>query len=139
MKMKMLAMAGAAATAMFATTAHAQMAPMGEELYGQSVQVRFADGTTNTVYFNQNGTATIRAPGADPVNATWAVQNNQMCLMAMGDTECWGYTNRFMANTPVSLTSTCNVASTWTAASVAPMQTAPVQQVQPVARTGERG
>lgn len=123
-----------------ATTAAAQTAPMGEELYNQTVQVRFANGTVNNVTFGPNGNLTIRAPGVNPVNGTWRVQGNQLCMYAQGDSECWGYTQRFQANTPLTLTSTCDSSAQWLATAVSPLpQPAPVQQVQPVERSGERG
>ena len=149
---KLLAATGGAVAAMalMPSAASAQMMqPMGEELYNQSVQVRFADGTTNTVSFMENGDATIRAPGVDPVPAQWRVVNNQLCLYAQGDQECWGYTNRFTAGTPMTLSSTCNVTSQWLASSVNPMTRpapapmpapapAPVQRPMPMP-SGERG
>ena len=66
-----LAILGTAGLA--ATSASAQMAPMGEELYNQTVQVRFADGTVNNVTFQPNGAMTIRAAGVNPVNVNTAV------------------------------------------------------------------
>ena len=142
MKKALLGSIAVATAGLFATGAAAQTMPMGEELYGQNVEVAFADGTTNTVTFNPNGTAVIRGNGFSPVNATWRVQGNQLCMSASGATECWDYNQRFVARTPVTLQSTCDTASRWTALSTAALpatQPAPTQQVQPVERAGERG
>ena len=115
-----------------ATGASAQGMPMGEELYGQTVQVRSADGTVNTIRFNSNGTATIAGPNVQPVNAQWGVQGNQLCMQAAGASECWNYAQRFQANRTVALTSSCNTTAQWTALGVAP-----TQQAAPILR--ERG
>lgn len=131
-----LAVLGTAGLA--ATSASAQTMPMGEELYNQTVQVRFANGTTNNVTFQPNGAMVIRGPGNTTVNGTWRVQGNQLCMYAQGASECWGYTQRFMANQAMTLSSTCNSQAQWLATSVSPLPQ-PTQQVQPVERTGERG
>ena len=134
---KISALAAIATAGFAATGAAAQMSPMmGEELYNQTVQVRFANGTTNTVTFQPNGALTIRAPGVNPVTGTWRVQGDQLCMYARGATECWGYTQRFAANRPVNLVSSCDSQAQWLATSVSPI---PQRQVQPVERAGERG
>ena len=114
-----LAILGAAGLA--ATSASAQTMPMGEELYNQTVQVRFADGTVNNITFQPNGAMTIRAPGVNPVNGTWRVQGDQLCMFAQGASECWNYASRFAANRPVNLTSTCDSTAQWLATSVNPI------------------
>lgn len=126
----------AAALAMAPSAASAQsMMQTGDELRGQTVDVAFADGTRNSVYFGPNGTARITTPDGYAVNGTWAVRNNQLCLMAGGEDECWTYDRRFAANTPMTMSSTCNETSRWTARAVNPMQMpAPVVSPQ-----GERG
>ena len=150
MKKLTLATAALAAATIGTTAASAQTMPMGAEIYNQNVQVRFADGTVNTVYFEEDGDAVIRAPGADPVNAEWRVVGDDLCLYASGDSECWSYANRFVAGQPMTLVSTCDAASTWTAAAVNPLAApvvpaAPVVTpprapvVQPTVRSGERG
>lgn len=115
-----------------ATSAAAQSMPMGEELYGQTVQVRSADGTLNTIRFGADGNAVISGPNISPVDAKWGVSGNQLCLQASGASECWNYAQRFQANRTVSLSSSCNTTAQWTALGVAP-----TQAVQPVLR--ERG
>lgn len=138
MKKMLTAVAALSAAGFLATGASAQMAmPMGEELYNQTVQVRFADGTVNTVTFQPNGNMVIRAPGINPVNGTWRVQGNQLCMYAQGDSECWAYNQRFMANRPLTLVSDCDSQAQWLATSVSPVPQQ--QQVQPVERAGERG
>ena len=105
----------------------------GEELRGQTVDVRFADGTTNAVMFGATGNAQIRNAAGDVANGTWAVRDNSLCLMVSGATECWAYNNRFAAGQSVQLASSCDATSVWTARAVNP----PRQEVMPV--TGERG
>ena len=105
----------------------------GEELRGHTVDVVFADGSRNAVYFGSNGQATITAPTGERATGNWYVRNNQLCLGASGATECWGYANRFAAGQTINLTSTCDTASQWTARSVNPEQ-----EVMPEMR-GERG
>ena len=132
MKKTLLTAAAIGSAMFFATGASAQGMPMGEELEGQTVQVRSADGTMNTIRFMRDGTATISGPNVQPVQARWGVQGNQLCMQAAGASECWNYAQRFQANQPVALNSSCNTTAQWTALGVAP-----TQQVQPVMR--ERG
>jgi hypothetical protein len=84
----------------------------GSEITGQSVQVE-TNGVTNTVYFEPGGA------------------NGQLCLTTGAAQECWPYAQPFQAGQPLSLTSSCNAASRWTALST---NMAPVQ-----AGAGERG
>lgn len=132
------------AAGLTATAASAQTMPMGEEIYDKTVQVRFADGTVNNLTFQRNGNLVINGPYNATTRGTWAVQGNQLCLMASGATECWNYDSRFVANQRVDLVSSCNSQAEWLASSVNPMQQPmqqqqPSQTVQPVDRSGERG
>ena len=151
---KALFAAGACALGIaFSSAAAAQTAPMGAEIYGQTVQVRFADGTTNNVMFMQNDTATIRSMDGMSMPATWAVRGGDLCLMAGGAEECWDYNNRFVAGQAMPMMSSCGAASQWTALGVnniappppPPVRTqpapapAPAPMPAPAPRVGERG
>jgi hypothetical protein len=102
----------------------------GSEITGQSVQVE-TNGVTNTVYFDPGGAARIQTPAGNTVPGSWAAANGQLCLTTGGAQECWPYAQPFQAGQPLSLTSSCNAASRWTALST---NMAPVQ-----AGAGERG
>ena len=102
----------------------------GSEITGQSVQVE-TNGVTNTVYFDPGGAARIQTPAGNTVPGTWAAANGQLCLTTDAAQECWPYAQPFQAGQPLSLTSSCNAASRWTALST---NMAPVQ-----AGAGERG
>ena len=102
----------------------------GSEITGQSVQVEI-NGVTNTVYFDPGGAARIQTPAGNTVPGSWAAANGQLCLTTGGAQECWPYAQPFQAGQPLSLTSSCNAASRWTALST---NMAPVQ-----AGAGERG
>lgn len=102
----------------------------GIEIVGQTLQVQ-TNGTTNSVTFNADGTATIVTPGGQATPATWSAANNQLCLSTGGPQECWPYTQAFQAGRQVALTSNCRSVSTWMAA----MTNQPPQQ-RPI---GERG
>jgi hypothetical protein len=118
-------------------TAYAQ-APDGSELRGHTVDVVFDDGSRNSVYFAPNGQAQITGAGVR-ADANWAVRGNQLCLNNGSMQECWNYSRRFVAGETLSLASSCDEASRWTARSVNPPPApAPVQKVAPVQR-GERG
>lgn len=108
----------------------AQWAP-GSEIVGQSVQVE-THGVTNTVYFDAGGAARIQSPAGRLVPGTWSAANGQLCLSAGGPQECWPYEQPFQAGQPVTLTSSCNAASRWTA--LGTNQALPTQQ-----GLGERG
>ena len=103
----------------------------GAEITGQSVQVE-TNGVTNTVYFDPGGVARIQTPNGNTVPGTWAAANGQLCLTTGAAQECWPYAQPFQAGQPLSLTSSCNAASRWTALST--NTAAPVQQ-----GAGERG
>ena len=96
-------------------SALAQMWTPGGEIVGQSVVVN-TNGTVNTVYFDQGGVARIMTPNGTSVPGTWTAANQQLCLdIGTGSAECWPYRSAFQAGQPVTLTSTCNVPSQWTA------------------------
>ena len=86
----------------------------GSEITGQSVQV-LTNGTTNTVYLDAGGQARIQTPGGNVVPATWNAGGGQLCLSTGAARECWPYTQPFQAGQQVTLTSTCNSSSQWTA------------------------
>ena len=109
------------------TAAYAQWAP-GSELVGQSVQVE-TNGIVNTIYFDPGGAARILSPGGMVVNATWTAANQQLCLQTGTGQECWPYQSAFQAGQQITMTSSCQVASRWTA-----LATNPVQN-----RAGQRG
>ena len=108
----------------------AQWAP-GSEIAGQSIQVE-TNGVTNTVYFDAGGVARIQTPAGRIVPATWSAANGQLCLSAGGPQECWPYAEPFQAGRQITLTSSCNAASRWTA--LGTNQAPPTQQ-----GLGERG
>ncbi|MEP2737283.1 MAG: hypothetical protein ABJP34_13410 [Erythrobacter sp.] len=123
--------AAAMATAI-AAPAHADN-DAGEELRGQTVDIQFADGTRNSVFFGSTGVATISNSTGQSANANWFMQGNQICMRASSATECFNYSGRFAAGQSVAMTSSCNSRSTWTARNVNP----PRQKVAPT--MGERG
>lgn len=92
----------------------------GAEITGQSVRVE------------TNGVARIQTPGGNTVPGTWAASNGHLCLTTGAAQECWPYAQPFQAGQPLSLTSSCNSASRWTALST---NMAPPAQVG----AGERG
>lgn len=95
--------------------AFAQMWTPASEIVGQPVQVN-TNGTVNTVYFDQGGTARIMTPSGNMVPGRWTAANQQLCLdVGGGTTECWPYRAAFRAGQPVTLTSSCNVSSQWLA------------------------
>ena len=102
----------------------------GSEISGQSVQVT-TNGVTNTVYFDAGGVARIVSPGGNTVNGTWAAANGQLCLNTGAAQECFPYANAFRAGQTVTLTSSCNATSMWTANGTNPMA--------PPRTGGERG
>ena len=103
----------------------------GSEITGQSVQVE-TNGVTNTVFFDPGGVARIQTPSGKSVPGTWAAANGQLCLTTGAAQECWPYSRPFQAGQQITLTSSCNSASRWTA--LGTNQAAPVQQ-----GAGERG
>jgi len=111
--------------------AFAQWAP-GSEIVGQSIQVE-TNGVTNTVYFDAGGAARIQTPAGNSVPGTWSAANGQLCLSTGGAQECWPYAQPFQAGQQITLTSSCNSASRWTALGTN-QPPPPVQQGE-----GERG
>ena len=103
----------------------------GSEIIGQSIQVE-TNGVTNTVFFDPGGVARIQTPGGNTVPGTWAASNGQLCLSTGAAQECWPYAQPFQAGQQISLTSSCNSASRWTA--LGTNQAPPMQQ-----GAGERG
>ena len=116
MNIKLTAALVATATSVVApSVASAQAWTPGSEIVGQSVQVS-TNGTVNTVYFDQGGTARIMTPSGNSVPGRWSVANQQLCLdVGGGSPECWPYRSAFQAGQNVSLTSSCNVTSQWLA------------------------
>jgi hypothetical protein len=108
----------------------AQWAP-GAEITGQSAQVE-TNGITNTIFFDPGGVARIQTPGGNVVPAAWSAAEGQLCLSTGAARECWPYTQPFQAGQQMTLTSSCNAASRWTA--LGTNQSAPVQE-----SAGERG
>lgn len=103
----------------------------GSEIIGQSAQVQ-TDGVVNTVYFDPGGVARITTPGGNTVQGNWSAANGQLCLATGAAQECWPYTSPFQAGQPITLTSSCQSSSTWTALGT--------NQAPPVAPpAGERG
>jgi hypothetical protein len=94
--------------------AAAQVWVPGTEIAGQSAQVT-TNGVTNTVYFDPGGAARIVSAGGTTVNGTWAASSGQLCLSTAAGRECWPYANAFQTGVPMTLVSTCNSSSTWTA------------------------
>ena len=86
----------------------------GAELVGQPIQVT-TNGTTNTVYLDQGGTARLITPGGNTVAGTWQAANGQLCLSNGSAQECWPYSGPFQAGQPQTLTSSCSSTSTWLA------------------------
>jgi len=103
----------------------------GDELLGQTVDVRLSDGTMNSVRFDAGGHALLQGDGITQ-DASWAINNNQLCLQTTDSRECWAYSQRFVAGQSSSMVSSCNEASEWTAREVNPSP-------MPVSRMGERG
>ena len=115
-----------------AASAQSMMTPTGAEIVGHPVRVAFANGATNTLYFDPSGTVRIAgAAGEELAQGRWFVQNQMMCVEAgAGARECWPYRAAFQSQRPVTLTSDCGATSQWTALST--NEPAP-------RRAGERG
>lgn len=103
----------------------------GSEITGQSVQVE-TNGVTNTVFFDPAGVARIQTPGGNIVPGSWTASGGQLCLTTGAAQECWPYAQPFQAGQQITLTSSCNAASRWTA--LGTNTPPPVQQ-----GAGERG
>lgn len=129
MKSWFVARAGVGLAAMIALPGVA-MAQSAAEIIGQPIQVT-TNGVTNTVYLDAGGSARIVTAGGNTVPGTWSAANGQLCLSTGAAQECFPYTSPFQAGQPVTLTSSCNQASTWLASAT----NAP----PPPAERGERG
>ena len=57
----------------------------------------------------------FQTPGGNMVPGTWTAAGGQLCLSTGSAGECWPYSQPFQAGQQVSLTSSCNAASRWTA------------------------
>jgi hypothetical protein len=131
---KILTPAAGAAAAFFMlspATAAAQQLPPGAELHGQQVQVLAANGETNTLTFQPDGSLYISSTNGQSAQGNWSVQGNQMCVSVGAARECFPYRAAFRAQQPVSMVSDCGASSQWTALGV---NEPPVQR-----RAGERG
>lgn len=105
----------------------------GDELRGHSVQIE-ANGDTNTVSFERDGTARIVSSNGAEATGRWYTEGQTLCLsLGPQSNECWPYRAAFRTGQAVSLTSTCAITSRWTPISTEPMAP-PVQD-----RRGERG
>lgn len=131
------ALAGAlVVTALSAGSASAQTMdwPLGSELRGSTIQVDFPTGDVNTLQLYPDGTASIQGRSGVTVPAQWTLENNQLCLAAGGERECWPYATALQQGQSVTLTSDCASSSRWTALSLQQPPPPPVQE-----RSGERG
>ena len=117
MRSSVLALAASTALLASATAAIAQ-APWvpGSEIVGQSATVQ-TSGVVNTVHFDPGGVARIVSPGGSVVQGTWTAAGGQLCLNTGAAQECFPYTSPFQAGQPITLTSSCQNVSTWTALS----------------------
>lgn len=98
--------------ALASTPALAQQ-PMAEIL-GQPINVVGADGTTNVVYFEADGTVRMVTPNGSTVPANWAMQGQNLCISKGAASECWAY-RPFQPQQPQAMNSSCNGQTTWTA------------------------
>lgn len=132
--LKSVAAAAASIAFMVPAVASAQQMAPGAELYGQQVQVMAANGDTNTLMFQPDGTVHITSTNGQSAHGRWYVEGSSMCIAAGSARECWQYRAPFQAGQPLTLVSDCGATTRWTAMGVnqPPMQ--PVQQ-----RAGERG
>ena len=101
--------------ALLAVPAYAQWIP-GSEIVGQSVQVE-TNGIVNTISFDPGGVARISSPGGLVVQGTWTAANNQLCLQTATGQECWPYQAAFQPGQQLTLVSSCQSTSRWTALS----------------------
>jgi hypothetical protein len=119
MKTRLVSQGAAALVGIMAlsSTAYAQAAwTPGTEIVGQPIQVT-TNGTTNTLYLDQGGTARIVTPNSNVVPGTWQAANGQLCLSASGAQECWPYNAPFQPGQAQTLTSSCNATSSFLAQS----------------------
>ena len=112
---KRLLVASISGLFLLAAPAYAQWIP-GSEIVGQSVQVE-TNGIVNTVSFDPGGVARISSPAGNVVQGTWTAANGQLCLQTGTGQECWPYQAAFQAGQQVTLVSSCQSTSRWTALS----------------------
>src|SRR4029079_3813532 len=74
----------------------------GSEIVGQPLQVT-TNGTTNTIYLNQGGSARITSPAGNTLPGAWQAANGQLCLNNGTAQECWPYNGPFQAGQPLTL------------------------------------
>ena len=130
---KLVAAAAASIAFMVPAAASAQQMMPGAELYGQQVQVVAANGDTNRLMFQPDGTVHITSTNGQSAHGRWFVRDNSnMCIAVGAATECWQYRAPFEAGRALSMVSDCGATTSWTALGV--NQPAPVQR-----RAGERG
>ncbi len=130
MNRKFVAAVGAGLATIIALpgVALAQAWTPASEILGQPVQVT-TNGVTNTVYLDAGGAARIVTPSGNTVPGTWTAANGQLCLGTGTAQECWPYQSPFQAGQPLTLTSSCNMSSSWLASATN----------APPAQRGERG
>ena len=129
---KILAGVGIVGLGIMSASAASAQTQSGAELIGHTVDVAYADGTRNSVYFGPNGQARINGTNGATAAASWYTEGSSLCLQTAAAKECWGYGSRFAAGNAVSMSSSCNGVSQWTARSVnAPPPPPPV--ARPVA------
>jgi ribosomal protein L35AE/L33A len=77
----------------------------GSELYGKTVRIEGAAGTSRTT-FNRDGTAMTVWSNGKRVTARYWVENGQLCFASPGgsDRSCWVYTGRLVPGRTVDAT-----------------------------------
>ena len=120
---KSLIAASISGMVLLASPAFAQWIP-GTEIVGQSIQVE-TNGIVNTIAFDPGGAARISSPsGLVVVPATWTAANGQLCLQTASGRECWPYQAAFQPGQQLTLISSCQSTSRWTALATNPSQDA---------------
>ena len=122
----------AAAALALPATAFAQAT--GAEIIGQPISVT-TNGVTNTLYFDQGGALRILTPAQNTVTGTWSIANGQLCINNGMAQECFPYTSPMMAQTPMTVTSSCGATSTW----LAQATNTPAPPPPAAGERGERG
>lgn len=130
---KLLTAAATAIAFMLPATAAAQQMAPGAELIGQQVRVMAANGDTNNLTFQSDGTVHITSTNGQSAHGRWYAQGSSMCIAAGSATECWQYSTPFQAGQAMTMVSDCGATTNWTALGV----NQPPQPVQ--RRAGERG
>ena len=127
---KFLASAGLIGIGLMSANVASAQTQTGAELIGHTVDVAYADGTRNSVYFGPNGQARINGTNGATAAASWFTEGSNLCLQTAAAKECWGYGSRFAAGRTMAMTSSCDGISQWTARTV----NAPPPPPRPVAR-----